>query len=147
MVSYESFIGHKVHKLDAKNRVSIPANMRADLGGEFYITLGNDNNCLAIRTVENWKAFMEKIQTLPASVRKQAHFRFVANAERLSLDPNGRIILSEYLRNKINVESKQEIVVFGADDRVELWNKDVFYAQLEEGNSVEWADVFDEYGI
>ena len=121
--------------------------MRSDLGAEFYITLGNDNNSLAIRTVENWKQFMEQIQSLPTSVRKSAHFRFVANAERLSLDPNGRIILSEYLRNIINVESKEEIVVFGADDRIELWNKDVFYAQLDEGNSVDWASVFDQYGI
>ena len=147
MPSYESFIGHKVHKLDAKNRVSIPASMRADLGSEFYITLGEDNNCLAIRTVEGWKEYMAKIQTLPSSVRKQARFRFVANAERLSLDPNGRIILSEYLRNKINVEAKQEVVIYGTDDRIELWNKDVFYAQLDEGDDVQWSDVFDEYDL
>lgn len=146
MPNYRSFTGHKVHKLDSKNRVSIPANMRSDLGNEFYITLGTDN-CLAIRTLEAWDEFMAKLQTLPETQRKAAGFHFVANAENLSLDPNGRIRISDYLRKKVGIDSENEIVIYGASDRIEIWNKDLFYSRLDECGEVDWGSVFDNFGI
>ncbi|MDE6156125.1 MAG: MraZ N-terminal domain containing protein, partial [Eubacterium sp.] len=36
----EYFVGHKTHKIDAKGRISIPANMRTALGQEFIVSRG-----------------------------------------------------------------------------------------------------------
>lgn len=147
MPSYEKFIGHKVHKLDSKNRVSIPAYMRTDLGSSFYITFGDDNNCLAIRTKEGWIDFMEKLQSLPSKTRRIAHFRFVANAEELSLDPNGRIILSENMRNKIRATAGGEVVIYGCDNRIEIWNKEAFFEELNAGDDLDWTAIYEENNI
>lgn len=146
MPNIRSFTGHKVHKLDAKSRLSIPASMRADLQKEFYITLGIDN-CLAIYSLEGWDEFMERIHKLPESLKKKAEFRFVANAEVISLDANGRIILSDYLKSKANLKGEKELVVYGATDRIEVWNKDLFYSRLDECEEVDWSSTFDSYGI
>lgn len=146
MPNVRSFTGHKVHKIDAKSRVSIPAGMRSDLGNEFYITLGTDS-CLTIYSLEGWDEFMERIHKLPETIKKKAEFRFVANAEIVSLDSNGRIILSEYLRKKGNLEGEKELVVYGATDRIELWNKAMFYERLDQCEEIDWGATFDSCGV
>lgn len=145
MPTVRSFSGHKVHKIDAKNRLSIPADMRHDLGEEFYITLGIDS-CLCIYTFEGWDEFMETINNFPESLRKKAQFKFVANAEMTSLDPNGRVALSENLRKKGFLLDEKEAVVYGASDRIEIWKKSFFDERMDEGEEVDWSAAFDTYG-
>lgn len=145
MPNVRSFTGHKVFKIDAKSRLSIPANMRPDLGNEFYVTLGTDS-CLRIYTMEGWDEFMETIHNFPESIKKKAEFRFVANAEMISLDANGRIILSDNLKNKGLLAGEKEVVVYGARDRIELWNKELFFERLDECEAVDWNEAFDTYG-
>ena len=43
----ELFVNHKTHKIDAKGRISIPADMRANLGQEFIASRGF-GKCLAL---------------------------------------------------------------------------------------------------
>ncbi|MCR5207619.1 MAG: cell division/cell wall cluster transcriptional repressor MraZ [Eubacterium sp.] len=147
MVTYDSFVGHKVHKLDSKNRLSIPSYMRAELGNSFCITHGNTDDRLVIRTPENWKLFMEQLQTLPSSVREMADIRFIAFAEWLSLDPNGRILLADKLKDVIGVKANDEVVVFGVSDRIEIWNKSAFEASVKESDKIDWTSVFDSHGM
>lgn len=45
----ELFVNHKTHKIDAKGRISIPADMRANLGQEFIASRGSENALLSIR--------------------------------------------------------------------------------------------------
>lgn len=145
MPNVRSFTGHRVHKIDAKNRLSIPAYMRHDLGEEFYITLGTDS-CLRIYTLEGWDEFMQTIHKFPESIKKKAEFRFVANAEITSLDPNGRVALSDNLRRKGFLVDEKEAVVYGSRDRIEIWNKAMFDERLDECETVDWNDAFDTYG-
>lgn len=141
------FVDHYVHKLDSKNRVSIPAEMRNDLGKEFYITLGDEKNSLSILTEEGWDDFMQRLKKLPSSLREKAKLHYTAFAKKTSLDPNGRIILSEKFRNRINTEAGGEVVVYGSDERIEIWNKEAFYAKVEDSDNVNWAEEFDKYDI
>ena len=144
MISYESFIGTRIHKLDAKSRLSIPAEMRTDLGNKFYITYGFDKNCLAVRPVESWNAFMEEINKLPKSVREMAHEQFNGHAEILSLDANGRFVLSEQLRSRIQAEPKSEVMILGSSDRIEIWNAPAKKAREAAADSVDWTTAWDE---
>ena len=56
--------GEYNHTVDAKGRMIIPSRFREDLGGEFVITKGLDG-CLFIYPNDEWKAFEEKLRTLP----------------------------------------------------------------------------------
>ncbi len=143
----ELFVGHKTHKIDAKGRISIPANMRSSLGNEFIASRGI-GKCLALYPMEEWNEFMEKIRTtVNQKERKQLEFFFSANAEKMSLDGQGRLLLNEELRKQVDLLDESQAEVFGNNKRIEIWNCNLFNAQLESISEQEVEDIIDKYGI
>lgn len=141
------FVSHKAYKIDAKGRISIPANMRADLGQEFIASRGV-GKCLALYPMDEWNAFMQKIhEKVNQKKRKQLEFFFSANAEKLSLDGQGRLLLNENLRKQVDLENEDMAIVFGNNSRIEIWNCDLFYEQLYSITEQEVEDILDESGI
>jgi MraZ protein len=143
----EYFVGHKAYKIDAKGRISIPANMRASLGQEFIASRGF-GKCLALYPMDEWNSFMQKIHdTVNQKKRKQLEFFFSANAEKMSLDGQGRLLLNESLRKQVDLFGENEAEVFGNNKRIEIWNCDLFNEQLNSIDEQEVEDILDEYGI
>ena len=143
----EPFVGHRTHKIDSKGRISIPANMRAALGQEFIVSRGT-GKCLALYPMEEWNDFMEKIRTqVNQKDRKRLEFFYAANAEKMSLDGQGRLLLNESLRRQVALLDKEEAEVFGDINRIEIWNCDLFYEQLNSITEQEVEDILDEHGI
>lgn len=143
----EYFVGHKVYKIDTKGRISIPANMRSSLGNEFIASRGF-GKCLALYPMEEWNAFMQKIHdTVNQNDRKQLEFFFSANAEKMSLDGQGRLLLNENLRKQVDLADQTEAEVFGNNKRIEIWNCDLFNAQLNSIDEKAVEDILDRYGI
>ena len=52
------------HSIDSKGRLIIPSKLRESLGEQFVITKGMDG-CLFLYPDNEWKAFEEKLRTLP----------------------------------------------------------------------------------
>lgn len=143
----EYFVGHKAYKIDAKGRISIPANMRASLGQEFIASRGVDK-CLALYPMDEWQSFMQKIiETVNQKERKILELHFAANAEKMSLDGQGRLLLNENLRKQVNLENETMAEVFGNNKRIEIWNCDLFNARLNAYNEQDVEDILDKYGI
>ena len=62
-------IGKYPAKLDEKNRLFVPAKLRDELGGDFYVTLGVNcgHRCLTVYTAKDWQTLSENYNTLPIS--------------------------------------------------------------------------------
>jgi DNA-binding transcriptional regulator/RsmH inhibitor MraZ len=91
---------------------------------------------------------MEKIHTsVNQKKRKKLEFYFSANAEKMSLDGQGRLLLNEELRKKVELLDQKEAEVFGNNKRIEIWNRDLFYEQLDGIDEEEVEDILDEFGI
>ena len=143
----EQFYGHRLHKIDNKGRISVPAYMRTQLGTEFMATRGI-GKCLALFPLEEWNIFMENIRTkVKQKQRKALEFYFTAYAEKMSLDGQGRILLNETLRRHVELSDQGEAIVFGNNNRVEIWNCDLFYEQLNGITPDEVEDIIDEYDL
>lgn len=142
----ELFVNHKTHKIDAKGRISIPADMRANLGQEFIASRGF-GKCLALYPMDEWNRFMKEISTINQKKRKKLEFYFSANAEKMSLDGQGRLLLNENLRRQVGLLGQKEAEVFGNNRRIEIWNCDLFYEQLNGIDEEEVEDILDEYEI
>ncbi len=143
----EYFVGHKKHKIDAKGRISIPANMRTALGNEFIASRGF-GKCLALYPMEEWNLFMQKIHdTVNQKDRKQLEFFFSANAEKVSLDGQGRLLLNEENRKWAKLASENEAEVFGNNKRIEIWNCELFNQQLEAIDETAIESILDKYNI
>lgn len=143
----EYFVGHRTHKIDAKGRISVPANMRTALGQEFIVSRGV-NKCLALYPMEVWNEMINEILSKVNQKKRRAlELYFSANAEKMSLDGQGRLMLNPELRAQVELLNESQAEIFGNNKKIEIWNCDLFRKELESVEDVEIEDILDEYGI
>jgi MraZ protein len=128
------FMGEYNHTIDAKGRIIVPAKFREALGDEFVVTKGLDG-CLFVYSQESWKAFEEKLQSLPLTNKNSRQFArfFLAGAALCEVDKQGRILLPQLLRDFAGLE--KEAVLVGVANRVEIWSKDRWHECIEDYDS------------
>ena len=137
--------GYRVHKLDAKSRVAIPAHMRGRLGEEFVASLGL-GDFVALYPQDQWEALLEKVQNskLSGEKKKTLSMYLIASADKMGLDSQGRILLSDRLKNKVNLAGEKEAVVFGNINHIEIWNSAMFEEQVSSIDKNEVISIMDE---
>lgn len=116
------FIGEYRHTFDTKNRISLPAKFRKELGSSVIVTRGLDK-CLFVYPKAAWKKEAGKIaahSTGNAAGRGLARL-MLAGASEAEVDSAGRILVPDYLRSFATLSAKS--VVAGVNDRVELWDE------------------------
>ncbi|MDO4539507.1 MAG: division/cell wall cluster transcriptional repressor MraZ [Syntrophomonadaceae bacterium] len=117
------FMGESLHSLDAKGRITVPAKFREGLGAGFVATRGLDG-CIFLYPMSEWKELEEKVRNMPltkADARSFARF-FFAGASELEMDRQGRILLTQTLREHAEIE--KDVSLIGVDRRVEVWAAD-----------------------
>ncbi len=126
------FRGRSVHTIDAKNRISIPAGFRVefDRRSDRAPILTNDAACLALYPFEDWCEFEESLLNLSSvdpDVGSYARF-MVSGASECPVDKQGRILVPPALREYAGLD--REVTVAGVGNRLELWDKVRFNAEL-----------------
>ena len=121
------FLGNIEAKTDTKGRAFLPAVFHKVLqaSGEENLVLRKDvfQKCLVIYPESVWN---ERLDQLKQQLRpwKQAHqqmFRqFVSEAEVVTLDGNGRFLISKRLQKIAEID--QDIQFIGMDDTIEIWS-------------------------
>jgi len=129
------FLGEYTHTLDDKGRLTIPSKFRDELDHGVVITRGLDG-CLFVFTHEDWQRLTdilgEKLPFTQGSARQLTRFLF-AGADDSVMDRQGRVLIPAYLREYAQLES--EVVIAGANTRLELWNPDRWRASMTEVES------------
>lgn len=120
------FLGNIEAKTDAKGRAFLPAVFRKVLqaSGEETLVLRKDvfQSCLVLYPESVWNARLDmlKQQLRPWKPAHQQIFRqFVLEAEVVTLDGNGRFLISKRLQRVAGIT--QDIQFIGMDDTIELW--------------------------
>lgn len=118
-------IGEYRHTLDDKNRLSLPAKFRKEMGKKIIITRGLDR-CLFVYPVQEWKKFSEKLAALSiGSTEGRAFSRaMLGGATEIDIDASGRMLVPEHLKGYASLGAK--VVVAGIHNRIELWNEEVW---------------------
>ena len=121
------FLGNIEAKTDVKGRAFLPSVFRKVLqaSGEDCLVLRRDvfQKCLVLYPESVWN---ERLDMLKAQLRpwKQAHqqmFRqFVSEAEVVTLDGNGRFLISKRLQKIAEID--QDIQFIGMDNTIEIWS-------------------------
>ncbi len=123
------FIGSSDAKADSKGRVFLPANFRHVMqkAGEEAMVMRKDvfQDCLVIYPESVWKAQLAALRTRLSRWNRQEQqiFRqFSADAEVLTTDSNGRILLSRRYRELAGIN--MEVRFIGMDDTIEIWARE-----------------------
>ena len=132
------FMGEYSHSIDIKGRLIMPAKFREQLGDEFVVTKSPDK-CLYVYSNEDWKAFEEKLSTVPITSKAGRQFVrfFLAGAATCEVDKQGRILLPAVLREYAELD--KDVILAGVSSRIEIWNKEKYLA-----DQAEYEDDIDE---
>jgi MraZ protein len=135
------FIGEYRHTFDAKNRISVPAKFRKELGAAVVVTRGFDK-CLFVFSKTAWKEEAKQIaRHSMGNAAGRAYARFVlSGASEAEVDTSGRILVPEYLKDYAGLSVKS--VVAGVSGRVEIWDEKAWesYTKSIEKNADEFAE-------
>lgn len=141
-------IGEYIHTIDEKNRMSLPAKFRTELGKKIIITPGLDS-CLFIFTIKQWAKVSERLSSadsdlsfLKADQRSFNRYMFGRAAE-VELDSVGRILIPDFLKDRIGL--KNTAAVIGVGDRVEVWN-DKTWSQNQDAVSKQASELAENLG-
>ncbi len=124
-------IGEYTHTIDDKNRLSLPAKFRKELGKKVVLTYGLDK-CLFVFTQKEWVKISQRLSQssmLQADSRSFNRFLF-AGASEADVDTLGRILVPDFLREYAKL--KEKTILIGVQDRVEIWNEKS-WAEFKEG--------------
>ena len=126
-----TFIGNIEARLDEKGRMFIPAIYRKILNerGSRCIVMRRDteNACLVMYPEDVWN---RKVEELSESLDEwnpddqMLLMQFVADAEFLEMDGQGRVLLQK--RNLQQIGATGDILIVGMMNRFAIWNKQTF---------------------
>lgn len=141
-------IGEYTHTLDDKNRLSLPAKFRKEVGKNLVITPGLDS-CLFVFTEKEWKAISSKLSEssiLQSDNRSFNRFMF-GGASEVAVDALGRILIPDFLRDRAGLKGKVALV--GVQNRIEVWNEKAWneYKKVVEEKADELAEKLGNVGV
>lgn len=126
-------IGKYPAKLDDKNRLFVPAKLRAELGEDFYVTLGVNcgRRCLTVYTAKDWQMLSDNFNMLPLSQRAAATSLIFMNANQCTPDKQFRFSLTQFLLDYAGIG--RDVMIVGRAGQAEIWATDE-YAAFEKEN-------------
>lgn len=140
------FLGNIEAKADQKGRVFLPSVFRKELqtSGSETLVLRKDvfQKCLVLYPESVWNDIMDNMRRNLNrwNVKQQQVYRqFVSDAEMVTLDGNGRFLITRRSLEFAGIKSQVKFI--GMGDTVEIWAKEntenPFMDQEEFGNALE----------
>ncbi len=129
------FIGEYRHTLDDKGRIAIPAKLRYSKIGEeeYWVATKGFDHCLFVYPKNEWNVIVKKLNERLTLTRKEDRSflrMFVSPANEQTVDKQGRIVISQSLREYARV--KRDVVILGAINRIEIWSEENWNKYREE---------------
>lgn len=117
-----ALVGTSEHVLDDKKRIAIPARWRDRFDAPAYLT-SSPEKCVAVYTKEAFEAASATILATPASSLdgRDKRRKFFGDARDVAKDGQGRLLVPQPLIEHAGL--KQEVVVVGAGEWFEIWDK------------------------
>ena len=130
-------IGRYPAKLDDKNRLFVPAKLRAEMGEDFYITLGVNcgHRCLTVYTAEDWQKLQSNYNELPISQRSAATSLIFMYATQCNPDKQFRFGVTQSLLDYAGIN--RDVMIVGRAGQAEIWDAAEFAAFEAENLSPE----------
>lgn len=143
-------IGEHIHALDDKNRLSLPAKFRAELGKKVVITPGLDG-CLFVFAVKEWQGIASRLtggeSSMLQSDNRGFNRRMFGGAVDAEIDSIGRVLIPDFLKKLAGLSDK--VAVVGIQNRLELWNEKSWkeYREVIEKKADTLAEKLGSVGI
>ncbi len=134
------FFGEFEYKIDEKGRVPIPPKFRRELKEGVVLRPGVEK-CITAYPLSEWKKLAATLTTgsVTRSKLRRLNRAIFATAFSLNIDRQGRIALPIPLRQYAGIED--EVVIAGANNYLELWNKEQWEAEKAISQEQTWQII------
>ena len=138
IISVSDFIGRYLNKVDKKGRVSVPAGWRPSLISKDFSGIIAQSS-LSEKAIDAYpRDYLELLQGKldlndPLLEENEYESTVLFGGSVLSFDSEGRVVLSDSLRNEINLAS--EALFVGMGRRFRIWNPKIFNEYLGRAKS------------
>ncbi len=135
------FVGEFRHKLDAKNRLTIPSDWRFEADGRsVYLAIPNPNGCISVYPPEMVQKLYEAAAqpTLSNPAKQRALMALGRLSSKVACDKAGRICLDARLLSHAGIT--ENAVLIGEFNKFHIWSEDKLAAE-DEKNRLD-ADTF-----
>lgn len=146
------FRGISSINVDAKGRIAIPTRYRTELheccDNQLVMTVAVDekcvgeHGCLWLYPLPEWEKLEQTLSKLPTLNKMAGKLRrfVIGNASECEMDPQGRLLIPEKLREFTNM--KKQIVLVGQLNKFEMWNESAWQAKEQD-----WMTGNDNEGL
>lgn len=130
MAFHNKINSKSIHHLDPKSRLLIPKDIRNTFQIKkasplFLLPTIGDHPYLEIRTIRQWRQFIQELTDTTPSNKKKDALRYASIAsESVKVDAQGRILITERLR--VDCRIKETVVVINMRIFFEVWDIDCF---------------------
>lgn len=126
-----TFIGEYSCKVDAKGRIVLPSAFKKQMATEaqdkFVVKKDIFENCLVLYPMDEWQRQVEQIRKKLSSFNRE-HNKFQRNfflgMAELSLDNINRLLVPSRLIQLVDI--KQDVILLGQDEKIEIWSSEVY---------------------
>ncbi len=132
----DRFFSHFILRLDAKGRVSVPASFRAVLSREgadaLFCLPAPDHPALEAGGRSLMAEIEDLIARFPPFSEEREHLAtaLYGTSESLKIDPEGRVTLSDHLKDHAGI--MDAVAFVGLGHKFQIWAPDRFSARLSE---------------
>lgn len=134
------------HPIDSKLRISVPSDFRSSLiNSEIdFIMLYPSirNNCIEGCSVSRFNEIAEMISNMDdySDERDALEFAIFAEASKISIDKQGRMVLPKKFLDRYNLSS--QVVFVGKGKFFEIWNKEDLQNKMSSLNNIKLKHQF-----
>jgi MraZ protein len=129
------FRGVNTVNLDSKGRLAIPTKYRDQLvrlcEGQMVVTVDRDG-CLLLYPLPEWEEIERKLARLSSFQKQTRRLQrlLIGHATECEMDANGRILLSQPLREFAGLE--KAVVLIGQSNKFEIWSETTWTERRKE---------------
>lgn len=122
-------IGEYIHTIDEKNRISLPAKWRKEMGKSVIITPGLEQ-CLFVFTLGEWAKVSNKLGSTDGELsflksdQRTFNRNMFGQAVDVEVDSIGRILIPDFLKDRVKLKNTAAFI--GVQDRLEIWNDKIW---------------------
>ena len=134
----DRFLSNTINKVDKKGRVSIPAPFRPVLGDtrKLYTLMSVDQPTVeagSVELIEKGEAQLAKLDPFSAEYELYS-FALHGDSDQLSIDGEGRIVLTDHIREHTGIDG--QVAFVGRGHFFQLWAPERFAAYREEARAL-----------
>jgi len=136
-----TLIGEYDCKVDAKNRLLFPSDLKKQMGSSFdkgfVINRNLHHQCLTLYPMQEWEVLNEHLRKLNRLIKANDIFirKFMGGATICMPDSAGRILIPKPLAEYAQIKS--DIKVIGSNNIIEIWDKDLYNNFLNQDFDIE----------